>query len=622
MKIKNADAVVKFLIDLSNKDAVKGVTELEKKSEALSKKFNSVGKAMTIGVTTPLLGIAAAGIKYNASLETYTANLTTLLNGNQKAASQLLSDLKSMANTTPFETTSLVKATQTMLGFGIKVQDSQKYLKQLGDISMGDATKLEGLTLAFSQVQSAGKLTGQDLLQMINQGFNPLNIISQHTGESIASLKDRMGEGALSADEIAQSLQWATEEGGLFYGAMDKASQTTEGKLSTLKDEFNSAVGELTTNLLPIFTKTVDKLTEMARWFGNLSPKQKEFIGQMIKIGIVMGPTLIVIGKMITMVTRLNTALGMLKGAKAMTDVVSGFTKLGGAYSGLAKIIALLSGPVGIIFAIGAIIGAVVLLYNKCEWFRDGVNSLVSNIVSVMQSIAQSVISIGMSIWNSLQPIFNFIKSAIILNIAIVSTVVQSIFSILITIGSWVYTNVLAPIIKFFSSAFSFIWGSIVSPLIEKIKFGFNFIVGFVKSVFSNIKSFLGNIFGSIVGIIKSPINGVISAINSVLKSMNKIKIPDWVPGLGGKHPSFGMIPKLRTGTNYVAGEGLAYLHEGEAVVPKKYNPAVGGYGNSAINYINIVADMDVNKFGKAFVKDIKISSGGAKNSYNYGGGK
>ena len=103
---------------------------------------------------------------------------------------------------------------------------------------------------------------------------------------------------------------------------------------------------------------------------------------------------------------------------------------------------------------------------------------------------------------------------------------------------------------------------------------------------------------------------------------MNKIKIPDWVPGLGGKHPSFGMIPKLRTGTNYVAGEGLAYLHEGEAVVPKKYNPAVGGYGNSAINYINIVADMDVNKFGKAFVKDIKISSGGAKNSYNYGGGK
>ena len=104
---------------------------------------------------------------------------------------------------------------------------------------------------------------------------------------------------------------------------------------------------------------------------------------------------------------------------------------------------------------------------------------------------------------------------------------------------------------------------------------------------------------------------------------MNKIKVPDWVPGVGGKGINIPLIPKLATGTNYVAGEGLAYLHEGEAVVPKKYNPAIGGYGNyNQPVYVNVVADMDVNKFGKAFVRDIKTFSGGTKNSYNYGGGK
>ena len=102
---------------------------------------------------------------------------------------------------------------------------------------------------------------------------------------------------------------------------------------------------------------------------------------------------------------------------------------------------------------------------------------------------------------------------------------------------------------------------------------------------------------------------------------MNRIKVPDWVPGLGGKGINFKMIPSLNVGTNNVKHEGLAYLHQGEAVVPKKYNPAVGGISN-ATTYVTVIADMDVNKFGKAFVRDVKTFSGGAKNAYNYGGGR
>ena len=72
-------------------------------------------------------------------------------------------------------------------------------LRAIGDISMGDTQKLQSLTLAFAQMSSTGKLMGQDLLQMINAGFNPLSVISEKTGKSIGVLKDEMSKGAISA---------------------------------------------------------------------------------------------------------------------------------------------------------------------------------------------------------------------------------------------------------------------------------------------------------------------------------------------------------------------------------------------------------------------------------------
>lgn len=739
--------MIKFVLSLDSNGAVKGIEELEKKGNSLSKKLSTIGKTMTIGLTTPLTALATAGIKYNASMETYTANLTTLLNGNQKAASKLLSDLKAIANTTPFETTSLVKATQTMLGFGIQLQDSQKYLKQLGDIAMGDANKLDGLTLAFSQVQSAGKLSGQDLLQMINQGFNPLNIISQKTGESMASLKERMGNGALSAQEVAQSLQWATEEGGLFYGAMDKASQTTEGKLSTLKDEFNSAVGEMTTSLLPAFTATVDKLTEMARWFGNLSPKQKEFIVQVGKIVAITGPALIILGKLIDTFDKTRKRIELVKKTIKALELSTKANTI----ATKAQIIATKSASVAmklfnlvmnanplflIVTAIVAVVAGLVLMYKKFDGFRNAVNGVFSFIIGIVQNVIDffknnwqtillfilnpfagvfkilydkfegfrnfvngivgTIKNIFLGLFNGIknivQGIFDFFKNVFILIVALVAmgletiwnfispfvnlviqgfqtvwnaimTGINFVINVFLSFVDLVYNNVLLPIFNFFSLVFTSIWNfiingidfiknmfltfvnfiyanilmpvfnffnsvwnniwSIISTVINKVKNGFSSVANFIKTTFNNVRSFISNIFGTVAGVIKAPINGVISTINSVLKSMNKIKVPDWVPGLGGKGVNFKMIPKLSVGTNYVQHEGLAYLHQGEAVVPKKYNPAVGGTGlSNSIVYNNISVDLDVDKFGNVFVNNIKTFSGGAKNSYNFGGAK
>ena len=148
--------------------------------------------------------------------------------------------------------------------------------------------------------------------------------------------------------------------------------------------------------------------------------------------------------------------------------------------------------------------------------------------------------------------------------------------------------------------------------------------------IFTGVVEGIAGVFKTIVNAIIKGINKVIripfDTINGILNFIRNTNILGFSPflGLWGQNPlPVPQIPTLNVGTNYVEGEGLAYLHEGEAVVPKKYNPAVGGFGNyNQPIYVNVVADMDVNKFGKAFVRDIKTFSGGTKNSYNYGGGR
>ena len=112
--------------------------------------------------------------------------------------------------------------------------------------------------LAFAQVSSAGKLQGQDLLQMINAGFNPLQEISRTTGKSMASLKEQMSQGGITAKMVEQAFKSATAEGGMFNGMMEKQSQTLAGKWSTLVGKFQSKITELGEKSTPFLGRIVD----------------------------------------------------------------------------------------------------------------------------------------------------------------------------------------------------------------------------------------------------------------------------------------------------------------------------------------------------------------------------
>ena len=162
-------------------------------------------------------------------------------------AGNLIPQIKELAKISPLTMSDMVGAEKMMLGFNIQAEDTIKYLKALSDVSMGDSQRFNSLTLAFSQMSAAGKLMGQDLNQMINAGFNPLQIMADKTGKSISTLKEEMAKGAISAEMVQQAFIDATSTGGKFYNMSENASKTINGQLSMMQDAINTVFNELGT---------------------------------------------------------------------------------------------------------------------------------------------------------------------------------------------------------------------------------------------------------------------------------------------------------------------------------------------------------------------------------------
>lgn len=262
-----ADGRIIIDTEIDSKGAEKDLKAFNGKLGSLVKTGIKSITGLIAGATAALGGLSAIGLKFNSDMENYLTNFEVML-GSAEAAVKHVEDLKKFAAKTPFEMTDLANASKLMLQFGADVNDIMPNLQMLGDISLGNSEKFQSLALVFSQVQSQGKLMGQDLLQMINAGFNPLQIISEKTGKSMAELKEEMADGAITYEMVAEAMKVATSEGGRFYQGMEKQSQTMTGLMSTLKDNATSLIGDvfqpisnsIKNDILPAALRYVDEL--------------------------------------------------------------------------------------------------------------------------------------------------------------------------------------------------------------------------------------------------------------------------------------------------------------------------------------------------------------------------
>lgn len=253
-------------------DINRAVAQFEKLGDAATREGKHINDAMSnIGKATiayfsvqALNNFAQSVIKVRGEIESLEISFETLL-GSKDKADELFGAIREFAVNTPMTMNSLASGAQTLLGFGIDAKKVMPILQQIGDISMGDAQKFNSLTLAFAQASSAGKLAGQDFLQMVNAGFNPLNEMAKTTGKSIKQLKQDMEDGKITTAELEKAFASATAEGGMFHGMLEKQSSGIQGALSNLQGAWDDMLNDIGSKQQSVFVDGVNLLTDLIK---------------------------------------------------------------------------------------------------------------------------------------------------------------------------------------------------------------------------------------------------------------------------------------------------------------------------------------------------------------------
>lgn len=342
-----------------------------------------------------LSNVVKSGVEYNATMQSYLTNFKVMLGSEEQAAAKL-AEIRKMEASTPFSLDDLTSGTQTLLQFGIAVDDTTGVLQQLGDISLGNADKLQTLVRAYGKMSSAQKVTLENVNMMIDAGFNPLNQICTATGESMADLYKRISDGKVSFAELESAVASATSQGGQFYNGMLEASQTFSGRMSTLKDNVSALTGELTSGLFEALGELVVKVNEAAVSFLDDEEKMsqlKDTLGNLASVVTAVGTAFVAYKGYLALTTAATIAHTTYTAAMtaAHKAAATGATGLKLALAALNAVIN--ANPVGLLVsALAALAAGLVTAYHTSETFRNGVGSAFDWIKDKAQTAIGAVV--------------------------------------------------------------------------------------------------------------------------------------------------------------------------------------------------------------------------------------
>lgn len=249
---KKADAAVKKLGD-----------DLKNSGEQGKKSFMDLRGVMdsivAIGITSYFVSAGKAIFDLGVKQQQLNIAFEVFL-GSASKAKKVIADLTQFAIVTPFTPDQVNGAAKALLAFGVSGEDVIPILKRLGDVSAGTGKDLTEMAIIFGQIRSTGRLMGQDLLQLINAGFNPLQVISEKTGKSVADLKKEMEKGLITFEMVDDAFKSATEEGGKFFNLMEKQSQSIGGKLSTITGNIEEVAKGIFENNIELLDTFITRL--------------------------------------------------------------------------------------------------------------------------------------------------------------------------------------------------------------------------------------------------------------------------------------------------------------------------------------------------------------------------
>ena len=537
----------------------KTIGDMGKKLSSAGKSLQSAGKKITMA-TTAFAGIAAIGVKYNATMETYATSFEVMTGSAEKAA-EVVDELKDIAASTPFEMPELAETTQLLMNYGFTADDALDKMQMLGDISQGSAEKMNRIATAYGQMSSAGKVSLEDVKQMIEAGFNPLQEISESTGESMESLYDRISAGTISVDEITASMQRSTSEGGRYFQSMEKQSLTFSGQMSTLKDNVQGLLGNVTSGIfeklaqdvLPKinevlttvntafeeggFQGVLDAIGEMSPALDGVITKIQSFSTFLQNLGIspaafagivaAIGPAITVVGTLVRGIGGISTAIS------GISTAVSGL-------GGIKGIFTALTGPVGLtVTAIMGLVAAFSYLMATNDGFRESVMTTISTIMSSLQPILQTLMGLLMeiggiifetigSVLQQLAPvlaqIITFIGELVAMLAPLINQLISSLAPVItqiVQVVSNIIQSLMPPLISIIQAIMSAVQA--LMPPIQKIITVVVNVISKVMEVISPIISFIGEVIGKIVEIISPIIEVVVGIVSKIVEFISPL---------------------------------------------------------------------------------------------------
>ena len=423
--------------------------------------------------------------------------------------------------------------------------------------------------------------------------------------------------GAKAGPDLADAIKGGRFEYEKFLNVLENSQGALENTYDEVVDEADdvkiamknikiqaSEVGqEILKNIVPTLQKFMDKIQQVIEKFNSLNPETKELIIKIALIAAAIGPVLIIIGKIIS-------------GIGSIIGIISAITaQIGMATAGvgaLSTVLSVLTGPVGIIIAvIGVLIAEFKHLWDTNEAFRvkvqevwksiqelytNSIQPLLEKLKQFIVMIIQNIITTVQGMWSFLEPYIEQILTWLLdfwndYGKSILENII-GVISGIIDIVQAIWNNAIQPTISWLSEKLMPVFTAVFSAIVNTIKIAgntigtvvksitgiFKGIIDFISGVFTGnwekawngIKDIFKNIVSGLGGIIKAPINAIIGIVNGFIDGINKIKIPDWVPGVGGKGINISHIPQLAKG-GIVDKATLAMIGEGksaEAVIP------------------------------------------------------
>lgn len=281
----------------SIRDATKELEEQKNASDGATGKLNAQATAtkevsaasdtaktsvLNLGTAIKALIASAAAktlwtslIGSNAEMEQTLTSFTVML-GDAEKAKALVEEMTEFAASTPLELPDVTAASQMLMNYGVAADEVIEKITRLGDLSGGNAAKLDRVSLAYGQMLAKGKVTGEELRQMTEAGVPLLQALADTLGKTTAEVQDMVSKSKVGIDDLDRAIESLTTGSGQFSGMMEKQSQTLTGMLSTTRDlisKFERDVGEEAfaeaKDALSDLLETIRKLEEdgtLAEW--------------------------------------------------------------------------------------------------------------------------------------------------------------------------------------------------------------------------------------------------------------------------------------------------------------------------------------------------------------------